>query len=493
MPIYVKQQINDAIQLHQSGKLIEAEQQYLQIIKEFPNNANSLNLLGLLKLQQNKIEEAIFNIKKAAELIPSAYFYGNLGRAYFEDKNYEEAISCYQKALEYDEKNFDSLFNLGLAYKSINQFDKAIEAYNKALVIEPQNVAIYFNLGNLYEKLNDTFKAIENYEKAHEYNTNKNDTDILYFLSISYIKAKNFKKGLPLHEYRPSRPFAIFCQEQLYKEQMKDKPFWDGSTMKDKNIFVYYESALGDTLMYIRYLDLLKDRFAKVLFKPQVCFIDFFKENNFGAEIIDNRTLPKDLIFDVHLPIMSIPFVLNLNTEDIPLSSGYLKANAEKTKKYKEEYFNNNKFKIGIKWMGSIENDLSRVISIESFFKIFNLQNTQFYSVQKGDGEEEFEKIPKEYDVINLGDTFNDFGDTAAAIENMDLVICNDTSVAHLAGAMGKPCWILLPYVQNWRWHTDITYSPWYKSVKLFKQKELGNWDEVFDEVKTELEKIIIV
>lgn len=492
MPADVKERINEAIQLHQSGNLVEAEKKYLEIIQEFPENANALNLLGILQLQKRQIPDAISNLKKASELIPSAYLLGNLGRAYAEDKNFTEAIICYKKALALDEKDFESWFNLGIAYRNINQYENSLKAYERALLINPKHVSLHFNLGNLYDLMNDTQKAIEYYEKALEYNTDPDDIDILYFLSISYIKAKNFKKGLPLHEYRPSRPFAIFCQESTYPEQMKGKPFWGGSDMKDKTIFVYYESALGDTIMYARYLPLLKDKFKKVLFKPQVCFIDLFRENNYGAEIVDNRMLPSELVFDVHMPLMTIPFVLNhFKEEDIPFPEGYIKANAEKVKEYKEKYFNNNKYKIGIKWMGNLDNDHSRIITIESFFKLFDIPNTQFYSVQKGDGEEELNKIPKEYNVIDLADTFNNFSDTAAAIENMDLVICNDTSIAHLAGAMGKPCWILLPFVQNWRWHTDISYSPWYNSVKLFKQKELGNWDEVFDNVKKELNKLI--
>jgi hypothetical protein len=262
-----------------------------------------------------------------------------------------------------------------------------------------------------------------------------------------------------------------------------------------------------------------------------LCFEDFFKENNFGAEIIESRTLPEDVVFDVHIPLMSIPYVLGQFSEEIPLSEGYLKTNPAKVLAFKEKYFNNDtnlrstkyyltsgdypslaegskslisgegintllnansydKINIGIKWMGNTVYDMTRVINIESFYKLFELPNTQFYSLQKGEGIEEFAKIPKEYNVVDLSGEFNDFGDTAAAVENLDLVICNDTSVAHLAAAMGKPTWILLPFVQNWRWHTDISYSPWYKSVKLFKQSEPNNWDDVFEQVFEELKKL---
>lgn len=490
MSTEVNNRISVALQLHQTGRLSEAESLYTDILKDYPDSADTLNYLGLLKIQNKQFQEAILHLKKAVELKPCAYFYDSLGRAYSENNNFEEAIDSYKKSLTLNSDDFDAWFNLGLAYKKNNQIDNSIEAYKKASAINPTHPSTYFNLANIYENLNDTFTSLEYYKKAYEYSKNK-DSDVHYFLGLAYLKVKDFKNGLIHHEYRPSRPFSILCQEVQYKEQMKASTLWTGEDIKDKTLFVYYESALGDTLMYVRYLDLLKDKCAKVLFKPQVCFIDFFKENNFGAEIIDIKTMLEDVIFDVHVPLMSIPYILQLNTEEIPLSEGYLKANPEKVKTYKEKYFDNNKFKIGIKWAGNMAYDLHRIIDIKAFYKIFKLPNTQFYSVQKGEGVEELENIPKEYNIIDLGNTFNDFGDTAAALENMDLVICNDTSVAHLAGAMGKQCWVMLPYVQNWRWHTDISYSPWYKSVRLFKQNISGNWDEVFDRARVELKKFL--
>lgn len=452
----IKEQICMALQLHQAGKSLEAEELYNEILNICPDEGNVLNLLGVLKTQNNQFDDAIIYLSKAISKYPTF---------------------------------FEAWFNLGLAYKKNNQFDEAIEAYEKASSIEPDNSSVYFNLANVYESKNDTFTAIEYYEKAYEFNKDEKDSDIPFFLGECYLKAKNFEKGLFYHEYRPCKALATYSQTLLYKD-IESKPLWDGEPIKDKALFVYYEAGLGDTLMYARYLSLLKDKCAKILFKPQTCFIDLFRENNFGVDIIDNKILPKDVVFDFHIPLMSIPYVLKLHTEEIPLNEGYLKVNAEKVNIYKEKFFNNDKLKIGIKWMGNTSNDLKRVITIESFYKLFDLPNTQFYSVQKGEGIEALERIPQKYNIIDLSETFNDFSDTAAAIENLDLVICNDTSVAHLAGAMGKPCWILLPFVQNWRWHIDISYSPWYKSIKLFKQSEPDNWDEVFERVYAELKNI---
>lgn len=481
----VKEHINIALGLHQSGNWKEAEKLYLEILRESPDNANVLNLLGILKLQDNQPQEALQLIKKAAKLSPCAYYLENLGRAYFENKNFEESINSYRKAFEFEPDNFDILFNLALTYKNNGQIDEAIENYKKAIEIIPDNSKAYFNLAGIYDSLNDTFNALENYKKAYEYNPE--DEDINYFLAEAYLKTKHFKEGWKHYQSRASRDCTILSQTLLYKEAMSN-PMWRGEDIKDKTLFIYYESALGDTIMYARFFPEVVSRCKKVLFAPQNAFMEFFKENNFGMQIIDNRTLPHEVVCDVHIPLMELPYVLGINEEkDIPYAQGYLKANPEKVESYKQNYFNNDKFKIGIKWQGNTAYSLDRIIPLKAFYKIFDLPNTKFYSVQKGEGSEELQELPSEFELISLGDTFNDFSDTAAAIANLDLLICNDTSVAHLAGALGKPCWVLLPFVQNWRWTTDLSYSPWYKSIKPFKQIEPGNWDEVFERVYKEL------
>lgn len=453
MKAEIKDLINEALSFHQNGDLFNAEKIYLQTLETEPKNSNVLYLLGLLKADLKEFSKAVEYLKKASELKP---------------------------------ESFEILFNLALAYKNNFDYVNAIKIYEKVITIKPELPDAYFNLGNIYEKLNDTENALKYYIKSNERKIGYEWID--YFLGISYLKTKNFKEGWGHFEGRPAKQFAILSQAQVYKEKITQTPLWQGEDIKDKTLFVYYDSALGDTLMFVRYIPLLKKVCKKLIFKPQSCFIKLFKDNDFGVEIVDNRTLPNDVNFDVHTPLVSAPYLLKLNSEkDIPLQEGYLSANKELTEIFKAKYFNNDKFKIGIKWMGCPNYDRDRILPIEMFNKLFELPNTQFYSLQKGEGAEEFEKIPKKYNVINLSETFETFSDTAAAIENLDLVICNDTSVAHLAAAMGKKCWILLPFVPNWRWFLDTSYCPWYKNTTLFKQTEQGNWNDVFKAIYEKL------
>ena len=488
MSVQVKDQISEALKLHQSGKLADAESLYAEILLEHPENTDALNLLGMLKIQTKQFKDAIFYIIKATELRPCAYYFESLGRAYSGCEDFQNAIECYKKSLQFNPNDFDVLFNLASAYKMGKQFDLAIEVYQAALALKPNHPDVYFNLANIYENKNDTDTALKYFQKAQEFGVK--DDNLNYFLAVSYLKTKDFENGWNYYEDRPSKNFGILTQSLQYKELMESKPLWMGEDISGKTLFVYYEAGLGDSIMYARYIPLLREKCAKVIFKPQSGLASLFRESNLKSEIID---LPQaDLDFDVHIPLMSVPYVLQLNLEsEIPYAEKFLSANAEKVAEVREKYFKNDKFKIGIKWLGNPAYDLQRIIPIEKFYKLFDLPNTQFYSLQKDDGADELKKLQDNFEIIDLGPSFNDFTDTSAAIENLDLVICNDTSVAHLVGGLGMPCWVLLPFVSNWRWHTDVSYSPWYKSIKLFKQDELDNWDGVFDEVYKELKLIL--
>lgn len=487
----IKNQINKAFELQQKGQLFEAEKLYTEILNTEPNNANVLNLYGLLKYQIKQFEDAISYIKKALENNYNAYFLENLGRAYYSNNNLESAIEAYKKALEVEPDNFDIWFNLALALKKNQQTDDAIKAFQKAISIKPDAFDAYFNLGNIYTGKNDTLSAIDAYQKSVDYNPR--DLDAQYFLSIEYLKTKNFKEGWKYFESRLCKEVSIITQENaLPKNLITSKPLWNGEPIDNKILFVYYEAGFGDTMMFARYLPLLKNKCSKVLFRPQIGLVSLFKDSFPDIEVLDTKDCEKDFNFDVHTPIMSLPYLLNLNSEaDIPFAEGYLKTNTEKVNFYKKNYFENTEFKIGIKWEGNPSVDQNRIIPFDAFFKLFDLPNTKFYSLQKDEGLESLENLPENYEITNLGRTFNDFSDTAAAIENLDLVICNDTSVAHLVGAIGKPCWILLPYQYNWRWHTDLSYSPWYKYSKLFSQSKPNTWNEVFDKIYSNLNNVI--
>lgn len=479
-----------AFALHQAGKLTDARDLYLEILSEEKQNAEVWDLLGVLYFQVKDYLEAELCIKKAISIDPRLYYLENLAKLYLEKGDFKTSIALYQDIVKHHE-TYENYFNLAMSYKENHDWQKAKETYHKSLEINPQGYESYFNLAYLALNENDPNLAVECYQNALK--IKPDDWESVYFLALAYMQTKNYKKGLECFESRLCRQSAIVSQEKIYPHLMKERPVWKGEDLKDKVLFTYYEAGYGDILMFYRYVPILTSMCKKLIIKPQKELAALFRENSYGAEILEIFDFEKEMDFDYHIPFLSVPYVLGLEKEDVFVhhDDGYLKANPAKINYFKEKYCKNDKFKIGIKWQGNTFYDKERVLNVEDFFNLFELPNTQFYSFQTLEGSEEVDKFKDKYNVIDLGSTFTNFSDTAGAIENMDLIISNDTSLVHLAGAMKKQCWVLLPYIYNWRWHTDLSHCDWYDSVKIFRQKDHGDWKSVFEPVEIELKKLL--
>ncbi len=485
--------INDIItrgfDCHQSGRLAEAESAYREALEMDSDNAELHNLMGVLKLQQNDTLAALEWAEKAVLLKPCEYFYETLFQIYIRSEAYEKIIYYAQSVLEKYPKNFSLIFNIALAYKNLKQYKKSIEFYEKALKINPSSYQGWFNLAHVYEIEGQAKNAVSAMKICHKLKPKDKDTD--YFYATSLMKAKNYDKGLPLFENRQCRDLAILTQTKSYPNLAAPEHLWKGENIKDKTIFVYYEAGYGDVIMFSRYLPLLKNKCKKILFQPQRPLIPLFEQSGLGIdELIDGYIPEKDLEFDVHAPIMSLPYLLGLKGQNVFESpEGYLFAKPELVEEYKSKYFNTDKIKIGIKWQGNTYFDKDRVIPAEEFATLIETEGTHFYSFQTFEGSEDLKKLTKKYKITDIGTNLLDFGQTAAALMNLDLVICNDTSLAHLAGALGIPCWVILPYEVNWRWHTDLSHCDWYSSVRLFRQTIPGEWKGIFNDIKLLIEK----
>ena len=449
--------LSEAIELHKKGNILEAEKIYNEILRSEPQNIQVIDLLANIKLTT---------------------------------KDFQTAYTLYHKILELDSDNKDALFNIAISAKNLGHLAEAIDSYKKVIELYPGTEEAYYNIASLYSDSGDMDDAIKYYKRVLE--NNPDDKETKYFIGIAYMKNRQYKEGLKFFENRLCRLSAVVTQEHTYPNLMQEAKLWQGEYVPDKTIYTYYEAGFGDVLMFARYLPLLEKKCKHVILKTQVPLEELFKENFPNIHVMHYFEPENKIHFDYHFPILSLPYALGLDEDDMFVAKGgYLKANPEKVNSYHKRFFDNNYFKIGIKWQGNTMYDWDRVIDVKEFIKLFQIPNTKFYSFQTFEGSEGINELKKYYDIVDIGSTLNNFSDTAGAIENLDLVICNDTSLAHVAGAMNKPCWVLLPYLYNWRWHQDLTKCDWYDSVRLFRQDNPGNWDFVFECLYKELNQLI--
>ncbi len=481
-----KEYFDKAFKLHSAGRVEEAQNFYRKILKENPEDYEVLNLLGVGELQKENFEFAEKYVKDAISIKKVRYFYETLAQIFFRQNKFEEELAVQLAEEQNFGLNFELAFSLGLLYKNLLNFEKSEKYYLKAIELNPTSRDTYFNLANLYTFFHKPQLAKLAYLKCLE--LEPDDRESKYFLALNYFRLKDYDNGLSYFESRLCRETAINTEAITYPNLIPNSKIWNGEDISDKILYTYYEAGFGDMLMFARYIPLLKQRCKKLIIKPQLELCQLFRENFPDVEVMDYFYEEKNLKFDVHIPFLSVPLALGLSTDDMFIfRDRYLKADSEKVKLYKENYFNNDRFKIGIKWQGNTYYETDRVINVDAFAPLFELDNVQVYSAQTFEGAEEFNKLATKYNIVDLSKSFKDFSYTAAAVENLDLIICNDTSLAHLAGAMHKPCCILLPYNYNWRWHMDLNYCDWYESVKLYLAGKDETWNSVMKRVISDI------
>lgn len=454
------------------GKLDEAVAGYQRALSLKPNYADAHCNLGVALLEQKKVTEAMACFEKALCLKPDyAEAHSNIGVAQLQQGKVAEAVAWHHRALHLRPDLAESHNNLGMALVEQGKLAEAEACYRQALRLRPGYVGAYNNLGVLLADQGRLAEAVECHHKA--LHVQPDYAEVHTNLSYAYYLQGDFASGWSEYEWRwkcrdcppPSLP----------------PPYWDGSSLEDKTILLFAEQGLGDTIQFIRYAPFVKQRGAHVILQCQQPLLRLLTTCNGIDRLVPEGAGPPPS--DVRVPLMSLPGIFRTTLANIPAPIPYLSADPELRARWQQPLSGAGGFKVGIAWQGNPghRRDRQRSASLLAFEPLAKVPEVRLVSLQKGAGREQLPELAERLGVLDLADQLEDLADTAAVLSHLDLVITVDTAVAHLAGALGIPVWVAIPFLPEWRWLLEREDSPWYPSMRLFRQTAWGDWAQLFE------------
>lgn len=544
--------LEKSIEFLKNSNLENAELLLNQALKIEPNNPEVLRFLGIVATERKEFSAALKFLKRSLRIYPKNFYtLNNLGNLYLdlldyssslsafnqalqinpsfdeawlnkgtvlhELKNYQEAISHFEKALNLNPQYVEALCNKGNSLHALKLFEDAIEVYKHALELSPDYSKIWFNIANSMCELNRHNESLMYYDKALQLNpfdahflSNKGNAlyelsrldeaidhyDRALLLDSNYCEAQfnkglalllkgDFENGLPLYENRWKSPTV----PRSPKKNSSKAPVWLGvESLEGKSILLYGEQGLGDFIHFCRYAKLVKQLGAKVILEVPKELDELMRNLNGASQlIVKGQKYPSH---DFKCPLMSLPLAFNTNSKNIPTDTPYLIADQEKITSWKLKLGEQKKKRIGLVWSSAsnFKDDSKRSLQLKEFIKALPLEKFEYICLQKHLNDCDKSLFNSFGHIKFFGNELNNFADTAALIENIDLVISTCTSIPHLSGSLGKETWLLLSKVPDWRWHLDINRSPWYPSHRLFRQSIFYDWNNVLSQIHSELQ-----
>lgn len=485
-PRHAEAHYNRGVILNELKRYQDAFNSYNQAIAMNSDYVDAYNNCGNVVMALKRFEEALACFKKAIEINPKyAYAYNGQGNVLMELKRFDEALLSYEKAIALNSLSPDPHNGKSNALQELKRFDDAVFGYEKAIALDPDSADTYANRGLAMQGLKRFDEALQSFDKAIELNPEM--ADPYWNKALLKILKGQYEEGWQLYEYRRHR------KEQKASYPVYQQPLWLGQeTIKDKVLYIYPEQGLGDFIQFCRYIPLVEKLGAKVILNVPAPLLSVIKTIGLNATIVKSHDEVGS--FDFHCPIMSLPLAFKTTVESIPNHVPYLFSDQFKKNYWEKKIANtSNTLKVGLVWSGSKDHkkDHDRSLRLEQLEPLLSLPIT-FYSLQKEVREQDKVTLSSLNQIHQYQEELNDFSDTAAMVDCLDLIITVDTSVAHLAGAMAKNVWILIAYLPDYRWMLDRDDTPWYPTVKLFRQSTVGSWDSVIIDVKKALEKLLI-
>ena len=433
--------LDQAVALHARGAFAEAEPLYRQVLADDPGNVVVLINWAHALHGSGQPEAALQAYDRALALDPGQAFLDLIrGDVLQSLLRYPEALDAYNRFLGQEPDLAEAWNSRGLALQNLGRLDEALQSYGRAQALNPGLAVAHLNRG------------------------------------LCHLLMQDFAAGLPLYEWRKRMP-------QPMEAQNYSQPLWTGAEdIRGKVLFAHVEQGLGDTIQFYRYMSFALARGAKMVLSVPDRLLALLKNAEPAVELIGAGQVPAQ--FDFHIPLASIPLAVGMSAATISASDHYLTAEPERVA-HRKSRLGGHGFRIGIAWQGleQVRGLEGKSFPVAALAKIAALPDVRLISLQKGDGAAQLDHLPAGMTVetYDFDQGPNAFLDTAAMMLACDLVITADTAPAHLAGALGVPTWVALKQVPDWRWFLGRDDSPWYPSLRLFRQPAMGDWDSVFD------------
>jgi Flp pilus assembly protein TadD len=472
---------NLAAALFQSGQFADAAESYRQATRISPNDAEAHYSLGVALQTLGDESSAMQAYVSALRINPDfPQALSNLGALCVDKDDPQTGEGLLRRSLTLDPGNVSAHCNLGGALVKLGNAAGAVESFRSALALDPAHALTLCNLGTFLDNtFDDPQGALQCYRMALAAHP---DSQIAqFYMGLQHLAAGDFTAGWNGYEARWCRPEFRNTRPALLQPQ------WRGKDIRGSRILIYREQGLGDTLQFVRYVPMVAALGAEVVLRVQPSLVRLLSSICSSSVTVVSSESDEGSDAEWQCPLLSLPLAFGTELATIPRDVPYLRAGSADAATWAQRLPAHG-LRVGLVWAGNPKHtrDRQRSIPLEQLAKLARLPGAQFYSLQKGPAAQDL--AASSLPIVDLAQHIEDFADTAAIVANLDLVIGVDTAVAHLAGALGKPVWLLVPHVGDWRWLRDRADSPWYPTMRLFRQPETGRWDCVLEQIEQELE-----
>ena len=477
--------------LQELGRYADALADFDRVVALEPDDADAFYNRGNALHAMGRYEEGLSSFDKAITIRPDfALAFNNRGLALSELRRYEDALASYDSALANKPDFPEALSNRGDSLRDLRRYEEALASYDGALAAFPQSAIALSNRGLTLQDMGRYGEAMASFDSALAVDPGFAQAHLNQ--SLCRLLTGDFERGWPQYEWRWEVEIGGMTTRSF------SEPLWLGEeSLKGRSILLHAEQGLGDTLQFCRYATLVAALGASVWIEVPASLKSLLTSlKGIKAVLAIGEPLPE---FDYHCPLMSLPLALKTNLASIPANMPYLYPEPQAVSAWEQRLAGIEGYRVGLVWSGSPRKEQRRVnavdqlrsIPLAGFETLGTLEGVKFFSIQKGEPSGQLLELKKVGwrgpGLLDYTDELRDFSDTAAFTACMDLVISCDTSMVHLAGAIGKPVWILSRFNGCWRWLVDREDSPWYPSARLFRQRRPGDWDSVIESVKCEL------